>query len=239
MTQWLAHLHETTRKLGVADRQWMVVMGDESSESALVSREIPMAEAVKRIDPTIRTTCNTSTIVNDPGMSRRFFQAFDVLQPELNSFKTNAALRDWLKQGHRPLWTYQCTGGMAGRGKNVYAYYRVYGWDLVKYGLTGTGLWTYCAQAQSQAGGGYLLVHRRGNDVIHSRRYEMFREGLDDYRYIQALRDLAREKGPEIAASAEKFIQQAVDDVTSHAEDTRRCETWRVKIADEILRIGK
>lgn len=235
LAQWLKHFKEVTRGLGVADQDWMLVLGDEANESALIQKEIPMAEAIKGLDPTIRLTCNTSTIVNDPEMSRRFFKAFDILQPELNSLKSNSYLRDWLRKGGKPLWTYKCAGGLNQTGKNVYEYYRVYGWDLVKYGLTGTGVWTYCAQAQAQKSAGYVLVFRQDSDVMNARRYEVFREGVDDYRYVWMLREVARKRGPKATKDAEKTIQQAVEDVTSHPEDTSRCEKWRMRIAGEIV----
>ncbi|MBI3921435.1 MAG: hypothetical protein HY318_08475, partial [Armatimonadetes bacterium] len=233
--QWLRHLKEESRQLGVADKDWVVVMGDEASESALAQREIPMAEAVKGLDPTIMTTCNTSTVINDPEMSARFFKVFDILQPELTSLKSNAHLREWVRKSGKTLWTYKCNGGLGSRGKNPYEYYRVYAWDLVKYGLTGTGVWTYCAQAQSQRLGGYLLIHRLGDEVMHARRYEMFREGIDDYRYISALREVAKRRGSTAVRKAEKLIQQAVDDVASHVEDTTLCDKWRRRIAKEII----
>jgi vacuolar-type H+-ATPase subunit H len=70
---------------------------------------------------------------------------------------------------------------------------------------------------------------------MHARRYEMFREGIDDYRYISALREVAKRRGSAAVRKAEKLIQQAVDDVTSHVEDTTLCDKWRRRIAKEII----
>ncbi len=65
----------------------------------------------------------------------------------------------------------------------------------------------------------------------------MFREGADDFRYVQALRLAAEKKGPDAAAHAEALIAEAVKDVTTNRQDRSRCETWRIRIAKEILSI--
>lgn len=241
LAQWLNSFTAILEKYNLTYADWFIVVGDEASEAALVKHELPAAEGLKAADPNVRTINNTSTPLGDPAVTKRFYQAFDILQPHLPEFKSRPALREWIEKSGRPIWTYKCLADWGAKGKNTYEYYRAYGWDLVNYGLTGTGIWTYCAQAVGQQGCGYIMVYKHADreQVVHSRRFEFLREGLDDYRYLWKLKETARGKGPRAVKTANKLIQQAVADVTSHPADTTRADHWRTRIAAEILKLQK
>ncbi|MHB9071478.1 MAG: hypothetical protein ACYC54_14065, partial [Sedimentisphaerales bacterium] len=237
--QYLSLLKARFAYHGIAVADWMLAFADESGVTTLQTLEIPVAEFTKAADPTIGTICNSSA---QPGGSydARYLAAFDVFQPHFDSMVANPSILTWLKTSGKPIWTYKTDPNMSIVGKNVYDYYRVYAWNLLKYGYNGTGLWTYSAQ-----GGGpsvweaqtycYLLAfkHYANDDVVHARRYEMYREGSDDYRYVSALRGIAAIKGR--TAEAETLIQQAITDITANVTDTSRCEYWRSQIAQKIL----
>jgi hypothetical protein len=241
--QWLSRFRELLRSLGVADEDWMFVLADESSESALVTYEIPFAEMIRRLAPGVAITCNASQVINDPAMAARFFKAFDVLQPCLDSLRQSPALCEFIGANRRPLWTYRCQA-MAGLDRDLYDYYRVYAWENLRYGIVGTGIWTYCAQGESpwsegQRGIAYNLVfkHRERAEVVHSRRYEFYREGLDDYRYVQALLEASRSQGAEADRAARELVRQAIAEITAEPGDVSRCERWRNRIAEAVLRL--
>jgi hypothetical protein len=59
-----------------------------------------------------------------------------------------------------------------------------------------------------------------------------YRDGLDDYRYVQALLQLGNAKGR--AGQAKSLVDAAVADVLSNRSDTTRADRWRRKIADAI-----
>ena len=238
--QYLSLLKARFAYHGIAVADWMLAFADESGVTTLQTLEIPVAEFTKAADPTIGTRCNSSA---QPGGSydARYLAAFDVFQPHFDTMVANPSILTWLKTSGKPIWTYKTDPNMSIVGKNVYDYYRVYAWNLLKYGYNGTGLWTYSAQ-----GGGinsvwvyqtycYLLAfkHYANDDVVHARRYEMYREGSDDYRYVSALRSIAAIKGR--TAEAETLIQQAITDITANVTDTSRCEYWRSQIAQRIL----
>jgi len=113
------------------------------------------------------------------------------------------------------------------------------------WGITGPGLWTYCARGTSpwgdkkeMIGHGLVFKHKDKDDIVHSRRYEFYREGIDDYRYLMKLRTLAGEKGSRALAKANALIDRAYKDIISNRQDTERCDKWRKKIANEILTLG-
>jgi hypothetical protein len=77
--------------------------------------------------------------------------------------------------------------------------------------------------------------HWANNDIVHCRRYEMYRETTDDYRYILRLRELAAAAGGQAPADAEALIDQAITDIIDNNSDHTRCDFWRKQIAAEIL----
>jgi hypothetical protein len=243
--QWLARFRDVVKSAGIADEDWMFVLADESSESALATCEIPFAEMIKRLDPKIALTCNASQVINDKALAERYFRVFDFLQPCLDSLQQSPPLREFLGVNRRPLWTYRCQA-MAGLDKNLYDYYRVYAWENLRYGIVGTGIWTYCAQGESpwsrtQRGIAYNLVFKRRDkaEVVHSRRYEFYREGLDDYRYVQALLAASRKRGAQAEQAAAALVREAIADITADVGDVTRAERWRLRLAERILAFGK
>lgn len=239
--QWLVRFKELVKSLGVADEDWMFVLADESSESVLATYEIPFAEMIKRLDPSLKITCNASQVISDKALAERYFRIFDSLQPCLDSLKQSAPLCEFIGVNQRPLWTYRCQA-MLGLDKNLYDYYRVYAWENLKYGIGGTGIWTYCAQgdgAWSETGRSlsYNLVFKARDkaQLLHSRRYEFYREGSDDYRYVQAL--LAASRKPNTEQESRRLISTAMADIIANPGDVTRADRWRVRIAERIMKL--
>ena len=79
--------------------------------------------------------------------------------------------------------------------------------------------------------------HWSNNDIVRTRRFEMYREALDDYRYVYKLRELAAEKDAQTQQDVEDLIATAIDDITVDLEDTSRAEYWRTVVAEEILQV--
>ncbi len=244
-TQWLRRLKTTLGEWELSEEDCVFFLADESNMSVLLNYELPFAELIKSIDPNVQIMCNRGPGIRDRDASFRFYRAFNSVLSCGDREKQYPYLAQWIEQGNQPpeLWTYQAAD-MSGRTKNLYSYYRVYGWQNFKYGIIGPGVWTYCARAQSPWGKnkemvGHCLVykHRDKNALVHSRRYEFYREGVDDYRYLYALRLLAQTNGPRAQTSAEQLIRQAIQDITADVTDTTRCDRWRIKIAEQILKL--
>lgn len=239
--EWLKRLGTALGECGIGHERWHLVLADESSEAQLAAYEIPLAEAAKRQCPKVRISCNTSIQINDPELTRKLFALMDTFQPCLDAIAWNPALLPWLKTSGKPLWTYRCAG-QAGTDKNLYDYYRVSPWKGFDHGLVGTGVWTYSSQgispwSKDKRATNYNLVykHPTKNIIVHSRRYEFFREGADDVRYLTALRQAAARHGDNTLAAAEKLASDAVADVISHAGDSRVAARWRQIVAERII----
>lgn len=226
----------TCAELGLGYSDWMFVLADESSESHLVNWEVPLAELIKSVEPQVRITTNSSAIIRDPALAQRYFKAMDIFQPHLGQ-TVDPELFAWLKSSGRPVWVYRCSWS-----GNLYDDYRVYVWEMLKLGATGTGVWTYCSEGSrhyyNPAGdrpNGCILVYPHPtlkDRVIPTNRYVAYRHGLDDYRYVHALRQVGARTGHTAEAAA--MVEAAVNDIVGHRTDPGRAETWRLKIADTI-----
>jgi hypothetical protein len=248
---WISRMRNRLQtNYGIGNDRWILVLGDEVGEQTLMDYVIPLAETIKSIDPTIRLNSNSSVILAEPWASR-YYAAFDIFQPNLQYVESNPAMLTFLQASGKELWTYKAAGYCGSVGFDVYRYYRSYAWRMEKYGMMGIGLWTYCANqggaaqydwpgynpAGIQTSLGHILVwqHWANNDIVHCRRYEMYRETTDDYRYILKLRDVAQRAGAQAQTDAEALIDQATTDIINNNWDHTRCETWRKAVAAEIL----
>ena len=165
---------------------------------------------------------------------------------DLDVVKSNPYLLDYLRSNVDEISLYRCRGQWSNRHANMYKYYRVYGWDAFKEEIPGMGLWSYSidwgddysTNPWTTKEDQYLLVFRHPTQdvLVHSRRYEAFREGIDDYRYMYKLRQVAQSRSAEEQAYAENLIQNAIADITADVIDTGRCEKWRLRIARKILK---
>jgi len=240
LRQYINHLKSLIADAGVKQNQWMLVLRDESMEPVLTKYDIPMAEAIKEIDPSIRIKCNSSAVISDPKWVERYFKAFDVFQPH----RGRIDVLKFLRKSGRPIWFYECDTALTTLGRDLYDYYRVYTWDMLEQGIVGTGVWTYYSSPHDRPWnedfqGCQLIYLHPQHGLVHSRRYEMFRETADDFRYVSALRSAAKAKGGQAIQDAESLIQQAVKEITTNRQDPSRCEHWRMEIANRIVGLTK
>ena len=243
--QWLNKVEQDMASWGVKKEDYVFFLADESNMDVLLNFELPLAELIKEIDPEIQVFTNRGPGIRDRDNSFRFYKTFDAMLSRGDRDEQYPFLAEWIEMGNEApeLWTYKASS-MADRVNNYYAYYRVSGWINFKVGIVGPGVWTYCARgtnpwSENKEMVGHCLVykHKDHDEVIHSRRYEFYREGNDDYRYLHLLRELAGKKDVSTQARAEHLINRAIADVEADVTDTTRCEKWRLKIADTILKL--
>ncbi len=125
------------------------------------------------------------------------------------------------------VWAYQCSGPM--KGLDVNGYYRRFAWLCWYNGITGMGIWSYndvrgkssWDDYDSKSGGDYAMIYelrdapkeirRTGEILIPSRRWEMWRIGIQDYYLLQQIRQLFPEKQVELKEIAKDVIDKAAN----------------------------
>ena len=251
--QWVVFFRDKMQQLGFDYADWMITPADESSEYALRTVDIPIAELIKDVDSNIRLICNSSntSIFADAALTKRYFEAFDIFQPDLEyGVRINPDVLTERKKSGNSIWLYKCMADLGARSANIYNYYRLFTWDMMDLGAEGIGVWAYAEvnrrpqnDAWSSPNDGWALVFQnpeKPETLFYSRRYEVYREGIDDYRYIYALRQAAQKTGrKDVMEKAEDLIQTATIDLLENRFDFSRADQWRRKIAESIIDFSK
>jgi hypothetical protein len=168
---------------------WDETQADQLQES------IEWMKKIRALDPTFQFFDNTSSIPTAPQSIKDFSHLLGVLMPNWEQLfvaqpeeAKRAAALDIPHFGF-----YRCLMSRNNSGVNIYEYYRLMGWYLMQNGFDTLGFWTYNAGAggdewdgtTGSASGG-TVVYQKDGQLFSSRRWELFREGLDDYKLMQA-----------------------------------------------------
>lgn len=114
-------------------------------------------------------------------------------------------------------WKYRIRG---------FAYYSVTGWGSDPYTNPKP-------QGTNQNGDGFLLYPPKGGDLVTSIRWELLREGAEDYEYLLLAAGGAAPKTPAEAAGCDASVDSAVSSVTSFTRDASALKHLR----DELGRM--
>lgn len=252
---WVAHLQE----LGYGYGRFFFYPFDET----VCPRFAELAALIKGIDPSIR-------VFADPtgGAKRKELEAIapyiDVWCPHLESFvEERADDLQYLRGGGGRMWTYSCSG--PAKGLEPYDYYRLKAWRAWQQNLAGIGFWAYGDagwsgdNAWDDFDGGhcdYAAVYDaehappeapRSEWLIPSKRWEAWREGIEDYAYLHLLqRRLAACERAGIAREAlaahYRELERAAGEVLASKEDPRVLSLTRGKLGrciESLPKIGE
>ncbi|MCH7721145.1 MAG: hypothetical protein IH988_09190 [Planctomycetes bacterium] len=247
LQRWVAHLKE----LGVGYDQFAMYPYDET----LCDDFFHLAKFIKEsVDPQIRIYANSRGKKGTNEMAR--------IEPYVDVW----CLPDRAYQYHDPsdrrpakpgatIWTYSAGG--PGKANPPYSYYRLQAWRAFDRGDTGCGFWAY---ADPRPGAGSLWndfntqigrygvvygasgapVNTQGERIIPSRRWEAWREGIEDFEYLHRLQTLIETTRASGVASAlvdraERTLRDAVHTVLSRPADSETVQQARRHITEAVL----
>lgn len=247
-SSWLREWAEHLKRTGIGYDRFAIypfdeMLGDEFYE---------LARLIKSIDPRMRIYANS--FGKGPRDFMRFKNVIDiwclrdsycVLHP------------DWLaliKGFGTEVWTYGPKG--PGKANHPYIYYRLMPWRAFKRGQTGAGFWTYVDYYKKQGWDdtgtpfGYYgviygsriqsAVDTLGEDIVPSRRWEGWREGIEDYQYLYELQkaiDSTRDSNPQKAKEAKQILDTQVDYVLRQPDNCDAAYQARRKITAALLKL--
>ena len=118
-------------------------------------------------------------------------------------------------------------------------------WQCMKQGLTGVGFWVW-AYLPTDTGRDLMYgfeekVPGAGDEpIVPSRRWEAWRDGLDDYDLLERLRNLARAHPDKAAASkAMSVFNEAIEAVFAERENPKIALRQRERVIAEILKLDE
>jgi outer membrane protein assembly factor BamB len=217
--KYSAHLKE----LGFENENWALYPFDEPwlTGMSVAEQLYEVAKLTKNANPKVQ-------IYTDPaGMptlenSKKFVGLVDIWMPMIDLLKEDKELLEFYKATGAKVWTYEAPEHS--KFLKPLGLYRLQPWLAFRYGLTGCGMWTYnwgnrwaMDKSELETWG---MVYEDGENIVTSRRWEAYRDGVEDYNMLTLLREVIEvEKGsPKLRKTAEKLLTNAVNQVTEKQE---------------------
>jgi hypothetical protein len=162
---------------------------------------------------------------------------------------------EWLRNTGKPLWSYT----VGRRLLSPYSAYRLALWRAFDVGATGCGFWCYAVgegwknrDMWKESAGLYAVIYTlegapaevsRREVIIPSRRWEAWREGIEDYTYLHLLREVVRNRrgsdGRDAITSAQRTLESAVREVLAEPEDVARADLHRRQVLHALVRLRR
>jgi hypothetical protein len=217
-----------------------------------------LARFIKEVDPKIRIYANSRG--NDSGKEMaRFAPYIDIW-----------TLHDWtpgakfgptetrLREGKAEFWSYQCL--KPAKSKPPLGYYRLQPWRAFARGDKGAGFWVYADPGKGAGNawndfetidGKYSVIYGlpgkpadlelSGEVIVPSRRWEAWREGVEDYEYLVTLRkavEEARSAGKwNEADEGQRVLEKSLREVLNAHTDPEPIYRIRGELTDAIIKL--
>ena len=169
-----------------------------------------------------------------------FYRMFTVIRGLLNDPKRGPDVYRRLKSKGCQVWSYECALYMQRRG--ILRYYRLYPWEAMLKELDGIAIW--CSGTREGDDGfdtsdGYDdgICWCDGKRYVPTKRYEAFREGLEDAAYMDRLaKELAR-----VGASRFPAFRKLLDERKGIFDRANQDEVdaWRLAVGEAIDKLTR
>jgi len=221
---WLVQLVDYLKENNIGYDKFALYPFDERLHDKLYE----LARFIKKVDPNICIFANS--LGKGPSDFMRIKELIDIWCPLMQDCISHP---DWLakiKGFGKTVWTYKCKG--PGKANRPYDYYRLMPWRAFKNGLTGAGFWVYVSNDFDKSWNhtGYTVIYDAeqspvntyGENIIPSRRWQVWRDGIEDYQYLYELQktiNSIRDRNPLRAKKAQQILDTQVDDVLKRPKD--------------------
>ncbi len=248
-SQWLKNIVKHLNDAGVGYDKFALYPFDES----LCDDFYKLAQLIKESDPNIRIYANS--FGKGPKEFVRFKELIDIWCLQDSHCERNPQWLEQIKGFGKQVWTYECLRPM--KAQDPYSYFRLMPWRAFKRGQTGAGFWIYYYGLNFKSGAvpwddtlrpqgfsGVVYgsqvspVPGLGENIVPSRRWEAWREGIEDYQYIfevqKAIDQISAEK-PKTAKRAQQSLNDTVDYVLRNAGDCNAAYQARQELNKILL----
>jgi hypothetical protein len=229
---WATHLW---KDLGLTPEQVWLHIYDEQGGAA-VDDYIAARQLLEEVVPEVQDVVTVASWTTFEEI-QRMDPYVDVWIPYLGRLGNAEEVAFYQRTG-KPIVPYICAENK--RVFDPYEHYRLFPWKVWQWGFHGCWIWTYLRgnpwNGREWDGG---MVYPGQGGIVTSRRWEMFRDGLEDYLYLYLLRQrLAAGQSPASAGAgieAPPLLQQAVEEVLAAPQDSERAHAWRARLAAALV----
>jgi hypothetical protein len=193
---WLDHLFS----FGIGYDDFCLQVWDEALEEE-IDHTVEGCELMREIDPKVKLVMDGTQKYHE---IKRLDPYIDVWIPSLEllqNHKDRVNIRKIYKQVNEPVYCYTCSIHM--KGLPIYDYFRLKPWKAADLGMDGVFYWAYNSWRGDpwndfdgpQSGGTFYAdcgaIYNGINGPVTSKRWEAWREGLEDWQIIRLTQQLA------------------------------------------------
>ena len=246
-SQWLKELIVHLKAAGVDYDRFALYPFDEQ----LGDDFYEIAQLVKQTDSRVKIYANS--FGNGPGDFVKLRGYVDIWCFQVSHCDRHHNWLEMIKGFGKEIWLYEALA--PAKSFSPYTYYRLMSWRAFELGLTGAGFWTYINHYKTPGwddtgvpSGYYNAVYRQynspvdtsGEKIIPSRRWEAWREGIEDYQYLYELKKaiaLNVSANPQEAKRAQQILDEQVDYVLQNPGNSNCVYQAREKITEALLHL--
>jgi hypothetical protein len=223
-TDWIKEWSARLKQSGIGYDAFALYPVDEPHKGAEAEALIAVARLIKTADPRIRvyTTLDRPEILSDD-----MLKSIDIFQ--LNGPALTPTVVSKLKERGKQVWAYATVGG--GKAGNPASFYRAQAWEAFALGASGFGFWAYADVGQSGTAWNdtddvrpdYAVIYEGHPGIISSKRWEAWREGVQDFALLSAaLANAHTETERKAVKTLAAEGQQALGDFAKFAKIRRK-----------------
>lgn len=214
LKEWVSHMKEQ----GLSYENFAFYPVDEPENSDEAGYLFDTAQIIKEIDPKLQVYTTIGTLANlDLLRLTKMVDIFQVHAKELSSSKITK-----LKSMKKEIWSYTANGG--GKQADPMSFYRAQAWRAFQQGATGIGFWAYAdtgpfSTAWDDFDGkrpDFSVIYEGKNKPISSKRWEAWREGVEDYELLCLVRE--KLKSDKELAEFECQVNKAIDNMSDYQQ---------------------
>lgn len=186
-TAWIKEWSSRLKQSGIGYDAFAFYPVDEPHKGVELDALTAVAHLIKAADPRIRVY---TTLHQPEVLSNALIDEVDIFQ--LNGQALTAPLISKLKARGKQVWAYATLGG--GKAGDPASFYRAQAWEAFALGLSGFGFWAYADVGRSgtawndtdDARPDFAVIYEGKRSIVSSKRWEAWREGVQDFSLLFA-----------------------------------------------------
>jgi hypothetical protein len=225
---WLKNLVSNLKAQGIGYSNFAIYPYDET----LGDDFLKVAKLIKATDPEIRIFANN--MGSGTAELNSFKDLIDIWCPATSTCEENPKWLAYAQTFGKQIWTYDAAFN-PGKALSPYSYYRLMPWLAFKRKQTGAGFWVYTDEGPINPWDELMIpmgyygviyssagspVPTSGENIIPSRRWEAWREGVEDYQYLYELQhkiNMLKSTNLTKASEMQNTLDEQVDRVLNNA----------------------
>lgn len=232
---WVGHL----REIGLPPDRYFMYVYDENTRPEVAE----VYALLKAAAPEVRLLANPTRGYTSDEL-KALAQHVDIWMPSYEALvRPHPEEFELLKATGKTLWTYSCINGTPMPLYDYYLRRHWVGWDL---GLTGIAQWAYAdhggwngANSWKWVLGAFAVIYTQahaprglqlGEPLAPSRRWEAWREGAQDFQFLNTARAAASSASATRIKAVRQGLEQAVSLVLDHPDDPSAADRARADL---------